>query len=570
MNLILNCIISNLSKKETSHVIVKKILIKNLLNLRLLSFFIITFTTLLFFTPIIQARPTIGVLSVNVKYPSQGQEWLGVFLQKELSLQFQLMDRFSVISAETMSLWNERLKHSGQLDSSVVELKNTEIFNLKPDRILRLSVQKVLNKLSVNWEVSIFGESKSTLKIQKIHSWITPDKLIASLLGDLERVDKFFSHINHFPFNYTWEGIQSLYNWKLKTLPATQSTTWRKHKNDLENLLLRYPNLSSSIKYYRAILNIIESTDTLPAIIPSLNSAEKDIVDSMESCPGNGELHTLLSLIYFLRRETLFAKQQANIASKINQNNGLALILYGLTIGKTPKSGEKYIKRGLGLYPFIGEIVPNVWQPYNVLVKDLEPWLVSTYSEKTLGYEQLMISGKDFFNDRLWEKAQQSFEDAAALEPEFPEPLLYIARLELAQQKPDKALLMLENLRKKFPKNSDIILYLGYANERLKFNVNAEALYRKILLKNPENYKALLRLGSVLIKLGKREEARSFLESLTKKYPMYTVAWWNLGIVYFQLGEMRLAELAWEESLRLEPENNQVRVSLEHLREEIL
>ena len=104
---------------------------------------------------------------MNVKYPSQGQEWLGVFLQKELSLQFQLMDRFSVISAETMSLWNERLKHSGQLDSSVVELKNTEIFKLKPDRILRLSVQKVLNKLSVNWEVSIFGESKSTLKIQK-------------------------------------------------------------------------------------------------------------------------------------------------------------------------------------------------------------------------------------------------------------------------------------------------------------------------------------------------------------------------------------------------------------------
>ena len=72
----------------------------------------------------------------------------------------------------------------------------------------------------------------------------------------------------------------------------------------------------------------------------------------------------------------------------------------------------------------------------------------------------------------------------------------------------------------------------------------------------------------MLIKLGKRREARSFLESLTRKYPMYTVGWWNLGIVYYQLGEMELAESAWEESLRIEPDNSQVRLRLEQLREE--
>ena len=77
-----------------------------------------------------------------------------------------------------------------------------------------------------------------------------------------------------------------------------------------------------------------------------------------------------------------------------------------------------------------------------------------------------------------------------------------------------------------------------------------------------------LRLGSVLIKLGKREEARSFLESLTQKFPEYSAAWWNLGIVYLHLGEIDLAEFAWEETLRLEPENSQVRVSLEQLRED--
>jgi tetratricopeptide (TPR) repeat protein len=110
---------------------------------------------------------------------------------------------------------------------------------------------------------------------------------------------------------------------------------------------------------------------------------------------------------------------------------------------------------------------------------------------------------------------------------------------------------------------------LGYAHEKLKHHKKAESLYREVLQLKPEHHKALLRLGAVLIKLGKREEARSFLESLTQKYPMYTVGWWNLGIIYYQLGEIELAESAWEESLRLEPDNNQVRVRLEQLREEL-
>jgi cytochrome c-type biogenesis protein CcmH/NrfG len=46
------------------------------------------------------------------------------------------------------------------------------------------------------------------------------------------------------------------------------------------------------------------------------------------------------------------------------------------------------------------------------------------------------------------------------------------------------------------------------------------------------------------------------------------VAWWNLGIVYYQLGELQLEETAWEESLRLEPDNNQIRLRIEQLREE--
>jgi tetratricopeptide (TPR) repeat protein len=306
-----------------------------------------------------------------------------------------------------------------------------------------------------------------------------------------------------------------------------------------------------------------------PAHVPSLNYAETDILAVMKVHPGNSTHHSLLSLLHYLRKEPLFAKQQANIANKINPGNGLALILYGLTIGKTPQAGASYIKKGLQLYPFLAESSPDGWQPYHVLVKDLEPWIIESFSQNSLTYDQLMQTGKESYNSQRWSEARQSFEDASVLEPSLPEPLLALAKLKLAQQDTQFALSLLNKLRKRFPRNPDIILYLGYAHEKLKQHEKAEFVYREVLHLNPEHHKALLRLGAVLIKLGKREEARSFLESLTKKYPMYTVAWWNLGITYYQLGEIELAESAWEESLRLEPDNNQVRVRLEQLRTEL-
>ncbi len=551
-----------------AHPFAKNMLIQ-LLRKSLPLIFISLFFGGLISPPLLQARPSVGVLSVNIHYPSKGLNWLGLYLQEELSLQLQLADRFSVISPDSMYHWNRRLNNSGQLKSSSTEFINSEISQLKPDKLITLSIQKVLNKLSVTWSIHSFGETNSFQKIQNIHSWITPDKLIDSLLQDLKKGDKLFSDLTYFPLGYTWEGIRSFYQWRLKSVPATNSSAWEEHKGELEALILSYPSMAASIRYYRAVLLIIESSMMRPAHVPSLNSAETDILAVMKVHPGNSAHHSLLSLLHYLRKEPLFAKQQANIANKINPGNGLALILYGLTIGKTPQAGASYIKKGLRLYPFVAEPSPYGWQPYHVLVKDLEPWLIASISQNAANYEQLMQSGMESYNSRLWSEARQSFEDASVLEPSLPEPLLGLAQLKLAQQDLQTAFSLLAKLRKKFPRHVEINLYLGYAHEKLKHHEKAESLYREVLHLNPEHHKALLRLGAVLIKLGKREEARSFLESLTKKYPMYTVAWWNLGIIYYQLGEIELAESAWEESLRLEPDNNQVRVRLEQLRAEL-
>ena len=522
----------------------------------------------LMFPQFIQARQSVGFLSVDVKYPSKGFNWLGLFVQEELSMQLQLADRFSIITPDIMRRWNQRLRVSGQLTPRNTSIQNSDISQLKPSKLLEISIQKVLNQLSVTFNIRSFGKRKSTQKIQNTHTWQSPDKLIAALLRNLGEGDKFFSKLIHFPQSYSWDGLKNYYQWRLKQLPVPNTYAWKAHKDELETLLINYPSLASSIQFYKAVLLIIESRVLKPNLITALNSAESKILSAMKQHPNNSEHHTLLSLVHYLRKEPLFAKQQANIANQLNPHDGMSLILYGLTIGKSPQSGTVYVKQGLKLYPFVAEPSPDGWQPYHLIIKDLEPWLNSELPEKTKSFEQLMLTGQQDYKAQRWKEAFRAFEDAASLKPSLPEPQLYLAKLRLVQQDPERALSLLKKLQKKFPKHPEINLYLGYVYEKLKNLEKAENLYRKTLHLRPEHYKAMLRLGTVLIKLGKHREACSFLESLTQKYPIYSVAWWNLGIVYYQLGEIHLAETAWEESLRLEPDNSQVRLRLEQLREE--
>ena len=105
-------------------------------------------------------------------------------------------------------------------------------------------------------------------------------------------------------------------------------------------------------------------------------------------------------------------------------------------------------------------------------------------------------------------------------------------------------------------------LYLGYAHEKLGHHDRAEDAYRNTLNLRPDNPRALLRLSTVLIRRKRYDEAQSFLESLTKKYPGYAVAWWNLGVLHRKLGQPQQAQQAWEQALRVEPENERIRSSL--------
>ena len=50
-------------------------------------------------------RQVVAVLPVKVLYPAQGKQWLGYFLQDELSRQFQLQKHFTALSPGEVNRW---------------------------------------------------------------------------------------------------------------------------------------------------------------------------------------------------------------------------------------------------------------------------------------------------------------------------------------------------------------------------------------------------------------------------------------------------------------------------------
>lgn len=170
-------------------------------------------------------------------------------------------------------------------------------------------------------------------------------------------------------------------------------------------------------------------------------------------------------------------------------------------------------------------------------------------------YQPLFDEGKRAFDSKEWVSAELALKQAVAINGKSLEALLLLGQTLIEGNKLLEALDFLKNTNNSFPNQDSILFYLGIVQERLHRYDNAEQTYRQTLSLTPENPKILLRLATVLIKLGKNEDAQSFLENLTKKHPSYTIAWWNLGLLHWKLGSWEASRDAWKRAVDLDPKN---------------
>jgi len=509
-------------------------------------------------------RPIVGISPSYVIYPSN-LSWVGYFLQEELTHQLNLVRSISLKPSQTMQLWNAKLDFSNEdeVDSSLLNLMKIQLF-------LKIKLQKVVGHASITGTLYHLGENQDlqSTDFQDFVSWKSPDIFVQFIINKLKTLSPLFSKVTFYPQHYKWESLEAFYKWKLQPTKLFGTPEWSQYKSELESLLSHYPDVARLIYPELASLLLLEGTQPkINALL--LKQAEDAIKEALHLDPNNDQYHSLLAFIYFFQNDKILAKSETVIANAHNPQNTLARVLYGLTIGQSFREGEKYILLGFENNPFLKEypLFANRNLPiYEALLPLLSNWTSSQPIPTNKKYDNKFAEGVALFRKKQLDEAEIKFEFATALDSSQIAPLLYLARISMAKKKFKETISFLNSLKEQFPENAQLFYYLGVSYEYLKSYHQAENQFRQAIFLKTNYPQALLRLGIILTKLKRLDEAQNFLETLTTKYPKFSSGWFNLGVLFSIKRDWENANRVLSEALRLSPKNIRIQKLIDKIK----
>ena len=183
--------------------------------------------------------------------------------------------------------------------------------------------------------------------------------------------------------------------------------------------------------------------------------------------------------------------------------------------------------------------------------------------------------------------AQAGYEQATALEPGNSLYVRNLADLYFAELgRADDAIRLYLELHRKNPRDVETLISLGHIAVAVDRIDEAKSFYRRALEIEPWNQEArqalarqpqnlyqapvetvtptplpvkspeqLVAGARSLLEQGQAEEARRLLEQAVADNPRFAVAHNDLGVVACQLGDLGAAQVAYEQAVRLAPEN---------------
>ncbi|MBF0491168.1 MAG: tetratricopeptide repeat protein [Deltaproteobacteria bacterium] len=137
----------------------------------------------------------------------------------------------------------------------------------------------------------------------------------------------------------------------------------------------------------------------------------------------------------------------------------------------------------------------------------------------------------------------------------------------------DRAIVLLEDAVVKYPEQMDLQLHLGMAYRKTKKFLQADKVYKKLLLKYPECLPCKNNDAVNLIQMTKTQEALDLLTEVLKQDSTYLDAQLNLGIAYEKNGQILQAISAYQQYLKMistndsRPEPAMARERIRHLEE---
>jgi putative PEP-CTERM system TPR-repeat lipoprotein len=281
---------------------------------------------------------------------------------------------------------------------------------------------------------------------------------------------------------------------------------------------------------------------------------------SVAGCNSGGDTALLIAEArkYRDKGETRAAVIQLKNAIRKDADNAAARSLLGevyLDEGDAV-SAEKELRRALELGADAGHLAPLLGKAllmqgqFERLLEEISP-----AAEEAGRPAMLAIRANALLGLGKVEPARDMFEDAIKLNPAAPEALLGLARIALAQHRPEESAALLARALQAAPGDIDSLRFKGDLMRARDQPDAAMAAYRQILALRPANPQALIDIANLHIDSGRLDEARASIALARKAAPGALAVFHSQAMLDYREGKHAAAQDALQQILRSAPDH---------------
>ena len=236
---------------------------------------------------------------------------------------------------------------------------------------------------------------------------------------------------------------------------------------------------------------------------------------------------------------------------------------------------SRQYERAVANYSAVLDLAPRDFEAVMGLVRvwlaqskfeEAEVFLAKQLKELGQPAELYVVLGIVYREAKQHAEALRAFERSIERQADYAQGHFYLAA-ELDQLgKREEARRLLQRTIELDPNHSDALNYLGYLDaESGEHLQEAKAHIERALALDPENGAYLDSLGWVYYKMGRIDEAVTYLERAAAALDTDAVIFSHLGDAYFSLRDWDRARRNWERALELNPDQAEVKDKLDRL-----
>jgi len=158
------------------------------------------------------------------------------------------------------------------------------------------------------------------------------------------------------------------------------------------------------------------------------------------------------------------------------------------------------------------------------------------------------------------ERAAKLYESVLKIDPSNEDASIGFFRCSSDGWLREKAVTESDRLVELFPLNAEAWMFRGISYSRVQKNDEAAESYRRSLALDPENYRAMHNLGSILVTSGEKEEGLSLLEHAVIIRPDYEIGHLTLAQTYYMASRFTDAIREAELSLGIMAEHHDLQI----------